>query len=388
MNNAEVLKRWIWLRGNPATGGGGGQLLTVTGATPLSLPNALAKPLKKAEFSIEAVQAGSGDPSPQNIRPIYGAQGGTVTVTGENFYPHGIIVEYTYEWYSGSKNLSDAQYPFFLKGGSSYVLSYENSNENAKPILRVWRKDGTILENEPSVLNAKMLTSADAYKYVYSSGPMYYNGVIASNDNALLISPTEDIWIDARIQSEKGTSSNVMLSVGSTPSSYQPYRADTVSVTFPESVGTVYGGTFDPVTGQGVVTAAKIENLGSLSWSYHNTLKVFYANLKVAVQNTNANTNDLSNMFAQLHNTGFVNLGDNQFLVEGSGERLAIKHLDTEDTTAFKAFLNEHNPYLILRLVTPLAFTVPPQSLTPPAGDAYIWASTGTTGEAQYYGKQ
>ena len=65
MHEWSTMKRLIYLRGNPATGGGGGSPMTVTGATPLLMPGALAKPLRAATFAIEAVQAGSGDPSPK-----------------------------------------------------------------------------------------------------------------------------------------------------------------------------------------------------------------------------------------------------------------------------------------------------------------------------------
>ena len=124
----------------------------------------------KAYFS--PVQSGSGDPSPSNVRPISGWTGCEVTRCGKNLYPYSIIDAYSYGWYSGSTALADAVYPFFLKGGSSYVLSYTNANNDAKVLMRVWRKDGTILSNEPSVLNAKILNGSNSYDWV--SSPQYY----------------------------------------------------------------------------------------------------------------------------------------------------------------------------------------------------------------------
>ena len=80
---ADTMKRWIWLRGNPATGGDGASWQTVTGSTPLALPGSVGKPLKRCEMAIEAVQSGTGDPSPENVRPISGWTGATITI-GDN----------------------------------------------------------------------------------------------------------------------------------------------------------------------------------------------------------------------------------------------------------------------------------------------------------------
>lgn len=45
---------------------------TVSGTPPLSLPNSLGKPLKAWSVEVSPYQEGSGDPSPDNVRPIHG----------------------------------------------------------------------------------------------------------------------------------------------------------------------------------------------------------------------------------------------------------------------------------------------------------------------------
>ena len=45
---------------------------TVSGTPPLSLPNSLGKPLKAWSVDLLPYQEGSGDPSPDNVRPIHG----------------------------------------------------------------------------------------------------------------------------------------------------------------------------------------------------------------------------------------------------------------------------------------------------------------------------
>ena len=76
-----TLKKLIWLRGTPINGG---EELTVTGTPPLSLPNSLGKPLKAWSVDVMPYQEGTGDPAPDNVRPIYGTDKLTITTAGKN----------------------------------------------------------------------------------------------------------------------------------------------------------------------------------------------------------------------------------------------------------------------------------------------------------------
>ena len=50
-------------------------------------------------------------------------------------------------------------------------------------------------------------------------------------------------------------------------------------------------------------------------------------------------------------------------------------------------FLAEHPITVVCELADPIPFTITPQTLTPPAGDAYIWADCGGSAEVTYIGK-
>ncbi|MBQ2438002.1 MAG: hypothetical protein II265_07945, partial [Clostridia bacterium] len=60
-----------------------GELKTVTG-NPISVSDALAKPAESLVIEILPQQSGSGDPSPDNVRPIIGWTGVNVQRTGKN----------------------------------------------------------------------------------------------------------------------------------------------------------------------------------------------------------------------------------------------------------------------------------------------------------------
>lgn len=74
------LRRLLWM--HKIVGGGGSSILkTVSGAL-IHITDALAKPLKKLVVNFEPVQSGTGDPSPDNVRPITGWTGANVYRSG------------------------------------------------------------------------------------------------------------------------------------------------------------------------------------------------------------------------------------------------------------------------------------------------------------------
>lgn len=208
-------------------------------------------PIKSCVVSIEPIQEGEGDPSPENVRPISGRTGLSVTRVGKNLFPYSVIEAYTYAWYDGSKELADAVYPVFISGGKKYVMQWTNANTDAKPLIRAWRDSGELLVNLPNVLNARMLNSNIIFSY--QSTPCYYNSSITSSENACLIEPTEDLWVDIRAQSGKGTLDSVQLELNSRATDYEPYKGETYSVNLETEAGTVYGGTLDIVSGKLIV---------------------------------------------------------------------------------------------------------------------------------------
>ena len=56
----------------------------VSGTPPLSLTNSLGKPLKAWEVDVLPYQEGTGDPAPDNVRPIYGTDKLTMWTAGKN----------------------------------------------------------------------------------------------------------------------------------------------------------------------------------------------------------------------------------------------------------------------------------------------------------------
>ena len=66
--------------------GKGGGYKTASGPI-VSINDALAAPLRSLRVGIDPVQAGTGDPSPDNVRPISGWSAANVWRTGKNLFP-------------------------------------------------------------------------------------------------------------------------------------------------------------------------------------------------------------------------------------------------------------------------------------------------------------
>lgn len=183
--------------------------------------------------SWEPTQAGTGDPSPENIRPIKGRDSVTVERCGENLLQitpfakienKGITFEYVAPGgikISGTATgLSDSPLfvPSLLPPGKYYGLNLSNINAS----IVVTRDGERYWQNTKGIFDIK---TGDILHYWYIS-------INAGTTIDTIVYP--------------------YIVPGSTPpAEYAPYRGDTLNLALPR---TVYGGEVDAVTGAGQET--------------------------------------------------------------------------------------------------------------------------------------
>lgn len=205
------------------------------------------------KVSWEPTQEGSGEPSPENIRPIKGRDSVTVEVTGANVLegtaPGGRFnsmgVTYTV-------NESGVLVTGTATGGSSLYLHSDSK-------LRLTR--GVYY------LTTKGLSTSIVLNF-------FYVGKFTSDLQNQQVTLTKDVEYSLVLQPKIGATVNTTVQVSLTrnkTTTYSPYNGQTATLTLPR---TIYGGTVDAVTGEGKENA-KIITLDG------NELKFAKANIYI-----------------------------------------------------------------------------------------------------------
>lgn len=178
--------------------------------------------------SLVPKQAGSGDPSPDNVRPISGYDSLAVNVRGKNLFGgesiEGVIDAGTDQLIVGPIR----EYPTFItriKPGKTYTASRKTTG-----IIRL-----AVSPEKPYL------------------GITFSNAVSITGNKLSITAGENDKWFACNVPYYQDN--EVQLELGSTPTPYEPYQpGTTATLTLPE---TIYGGTVDVATG-----------VGSKEWGY------------------------------------------------------------------------------------------------------------------------
>ena len=185
-------------------GGAGIPVITATATgNPLTFETDLARPLESLAIPFTPIQAGSGDPSPTNIRPISGWTGTTIYDGGVNILPP----------------IDNGYYPLFLPKGTTLTASIAYTSATLKRV-NYYRKDKTLINyfavnssyDGGTRFNKSFTLEEDAYYFAFSTGL-----------------------------------TDVQLEIGSSASSYTSPQSNVIPITFTDPTTgdpmTIYGGT-------------------------------------------------------------------------------------------------------------------------------------------------
>ena len=194
---------------------------TATG-NPLTFLTDLARPLKELLVSWTPTQSGSGDPSPENVRPISGMSGVTAWHTGENLFDeaHATI----YNRYISINSASSASW-IYSADSCSFAIEVK---PNTRYSIQAFNTEATIfricaINVDPSTVGSTTVSSTNAVQ-----ASTLLKGQITTR--------SDERWIVIQINSAIGTSrtGKIMVSVGDYhATTYTPYVGESYPVTFP-----------------------------------------------------------------------------------------------------------------------------------------------------------
>lgn len=195
-------------------------------------------------ISLEPKQAGSGEPSPENVRPISGYDSLAVNVRGKNVVDVDDIPDASI---GSAGHYYTEVLPFKPYLGVTFTLSAnvtcltESYTENWQLNLGCgngnYQKDITNTNDWGAEQGARISVTGTCDE----QAAKYQNLAFRLR----LQTPTLGVAFEI---------TNIMLEINDTPTPYEPYQGETLTLTFPE---TIYGGTVDAVTG-----------VGSKTWGY------------------------------------------------------------------------------------------------------------------------
>ena len=184
-------QRLMWLKKLTGGGGGGGSTTKTVTGTLLHILDALAKPAVSFEVGIEPQQSGSGDPSPDNVRPITGW-------TGVDVYRSG----------ADTSNPTTIPITFPASAGTVYGGTLDVTTGVLTVTHRLWKANTSTMnnsENYPGWKNsgiAAMVGSEINKRFddqIMSVGTSFSVNTTLTNANDILFLPTA--YYDGRKQS-------------------------------------------------------------------------------------------------------------------------------------------------------------------------------------------
>ena len=328
---------------------------TVSGAIASFNSQYAGLPLKNHEVAITAVQAGSGTPSPDNVRAISGWNGAVIgNGTNNSFLPY-------------FEGLLNGTYGFFDIGSLNWVYSGNMfTNSEMRTIIK------------PATSNSNTINGTSNFYRVTS-----YNDL---DDMCLAVSTAGNIFIKNSDYTDVNTFKTAMsgvyliyeLATPTTPTITQAeidtlisaFEADLNCVVFGQ---TVYGGVLDCKSGVVTVTHQIIQ-IKDINLRYSsNSGGYFYSE-------TVDKSDGVMNLFSDVLQTTDVNLSIMpNYSVRGlaNGRNIYIKATDYTDVASLKEAIGDY--YIVYELSTPTTIQLSPVQLETLLAENNIWADTGDT---------
>ena len=332
-------------------------------------------PMKDVLVHIEPVQAGSGDPSPDNVRAISGWTAAKVTRAGKNL----LMPAKT----TGTTESNGITFTYYEDGsisatGTATANAYSYAQSGWRLPAGTYRKTPHIQVGDIACgLYVQVKESASSWKMVgYTKNPTF----TISEEDAKYDTVARFV-IYAGVTVDNLVLNPYIYLASDTDSTYEPYSGQTYSITFPSEAGTVYGGTLDVTSGVLTVEYQKVIFDGTQTgWVASGAGYRYYSpNIfadGVFTSDKNVVCNYLKNRSYTSAQPLFFQSGDpgnhniyiyNMNLIDSS----------IVDVASLLAYLTENPLEITYKLATPQTYQLTPQEITSLLGENNVRADTG-----------
>lgn len=299
--------------------------------------------------NINPIQSGSGDPTPNNIRPITGRTGITITRSGKNLLPNVTKIV-------NSANIVIGQ-------TSSYATNWD-------------------IHLFPGIYVVSATLKTPYYlKYINKSGTIAGNTTISATPFTILAIQEEDdfaFWIYSSGGVNLTDIVSFQLEQGSVVTNYEEYIGETFRITFPLEAGTVYGGIVGATAGTLTVDKT-IVDMGTLTWNKATQYghQTFWAELPGGPDTPTFYT--MCSNYKSIYDLQYTS--DNIIVPYGNSNynssRVAIRDDTNSAMTAEQFKTNISGAQLVYELAEPIVYNFTPIIIQTLAGINHIWADCG-----------
>lgn len=346
-------------------------LTTEFSGTEIEFWSDVEKAIESLVIDIEPYQAGSGDPSPENVRPISGWTGCKVGRAGKNLLPVDADVIKSFNtsgtWSGNQYTYDGIVFELLVDSdnrvtGISATGEYSSTRELSIPLNTIW--NGNLyftsgITSTQSGINSYVWNRTLGQRVKDWDG----NSSGASNDGTLLkisVPETGNIQLRCRVFANTIASGKIfrpMVCSDADPT-FEPYQGEVYDITFPSEAGTVYGGTLNVTTGVLTVDRASVD-LGALTWTKSSgSSSRYYA----SVSNIKRDSVIISDIFKSArYDDLYAHIVDNAIASHDSYDQIAIHssaYEATYDAMQFKEAMSGHAA--IYLLATPITYQLTP----------------------------
>lgn len=327
-------------------------------------------PVKDLVVNIQPKQAGTGDPSPSNVRAISGWTEANLYVRGLNLWDE----EYLQGYYDSAGRFQSASNQLCTKNSISVC-----PNITVRFIIPMTASSTfNIVERDA---DGGFLRR---YSRTYNPSTGHFDFTISS----------DCYYIDINFSTYYGATYNNDISINypATDSTYHKYDADSTAynVSF-GTAGTVYGGTLDVTTGMLTVTHIGRSYDGSENWTWYASLNsVLLADALDGRANLGVNTRILgicSHVATQSNGelpSGTISAAgtnNSQLQCKQIGTNFGV---ETVSLAGWKAYLGTTPLQLTYELAQPVSYQLTPTEVKTLLANNNIWSDTGSVASCEY----